>query len=245
MNPIKENLQKLYLHKWDAFAKRMSDQKTDDGAMFPHLLSINDEQATKWEKAELRVIVFGMSTNGWGKEFIDQNLYNLPAEEAINKLMNLYERFYFEDGNWKYGQVFWNYIYCIREILQFRLNKNVEFMWNNVVKTFPGNYETEKEYFQVISDEIQILNPDVIILMGLGYVHHLFEILSSEQYDEVGEDVHEDEIFLFSKFSKADLTKANPNLKQVIFTYHPNARGDSGIKMKYFIEKLTASLLEI
>lgn len=245
MNSLKQNLMNCYLDKWGRFKKEM--KKHDEFQKFhhPHLLSLNDEFEMEWCESDLKIMIFGISTNGWGEQ---DNIYGLKNEQAINQLMNQYEDFYFNNGNWLYGQVFWNYFYSIHELLKQRLDKKVSIMWNNLYKVHPEMREVEDEFFNLTLNEIKILQPDVIMLLGLGERENFHSRLSAApvNFDEY-EIWHEEEdkkknAFLYYSIDEKMYDEIKQHVKKIIITYHPNARGNGGIKMKLMLEKLVPEL---
>ncbi|MCK6639917.1 MAG: hypothetical protein L6Q81_07505 [Bacteroidia bacterium] len=235
-------LRQLYSRNWDAFADAMKTKSLLRYKNHPHLLSIDQEFDNKWNTADLRIMIFGISTNGWGSKE-DFDVYYEPANKSVNHLMSLYRSFYFDGGNWRYGQVFWNYIFSIQEILSYRLQKKVQVIWNNVYKTEPSNHELESQLFNVTAEEINILQPDIILLLGLKCNNVLHSRLSSKEIwwesHEVWDDHNGEQTFLYYDIPREYYSHLSDRLKHMIITYHPNARGDSaGIKLKLFLDKL-------
>jgi len=244
MKNIKFQLQELYLSKWDQFSAVMKNDPEFANRSHPHLISLTDSFEKDWNEAELRIMLTGISTNGWGQK--NYAIYTGPSELAVASLMDQYEEFYFKGGNWHYAQVFWNYVYALQELLGYRLNKKVRLIWNNVHKTDPRKQNVEQELFSVLHGEVSILQPDVILLFGLDTRNVLHTRLSEKQIDwseyESWSDHYTDKPFLFYNVPGQLYSSASNRLKNVIVTYHPNARGDAGIKMKLLLDELTSLL---
>lgn len=213
-------------------------------ADYPLLLSATPSFENEWKQADLRVMVIGISTNGWYRE--KRNVYESPSAKGIEELMTAYEQFYFNGGNWHYGQVFWNYFYSLQELLQFRLRKKISFIWNNVHKVDAERQLLEEEHFNVLAEEIRILNPDVIIGWGLDHRSVLLRRLFGEQpYAEdkvsaIAPDGNKTFLFYHIKNFKAAIAD---NLTHVFLTYHPNARRNAGIKLKLMIDEIVPRVL--
>jgi hypothetical protein len=133
--------------------------KDNDKGTSPLLLKSYEE----YEKADVKIIVFGKETNGW----VD------PEGGNPNSIMASYENF-FKKGNCTYRGQFWNLTKMIIRMIRKELgDKSVHYLWNNIVKTgkksgkgFPRKIYTEllKENInKIIPMEIDILKPDFII----------------------------------------------------------------------------------
>jgi hypothetical protein len=248
MNSFKEELKKTYLEKWDAFKSEMQKMKDHTNYDSPHLLSTTEQFETKWRDADLKLMIFGINTNGWGD---NKNIYSIPTEEAVKTLMDQYENFYFGNGNWKYGQVFWNYFYCFEELLKAQLGKKVSILWNNLYKTSPQLLDIENKHFNFALDEIEIFKPNVIMMWGSGEIGKFHEKLSGNPVNFVDYEVwhkggdEKDDPFLYYDMDRSSYNKINESVKKIIVTYHPNARGGGGMKIKLMMDELIPKLKEI
>lgn len=211
----------------------------------PHLLSVNDKFEKNWWEADVKMMIFGISTNGWGMK---DNIYDFTSEKAVSYLMKQYEEFYFEKGNWKYGHAFWNYFYAIEEILKYRLHtEKVSTIWNNLYKVHLDTWELEEEFFNLTCEEIKIFQPDIILLLGLGerwvfgsrLTENRVEYENYAKYDDT-----ENELLYYS-LDTALLERLPDSVKSLIITYHPNARGTGGIKLKLMLDQLLPELSKI
>src|ERR1700740_2131847 len=150
MNTIKEQLRQLYLGKWSALKENMRTKDLEfKTSSFPHLLSVTSDFEKSWDEAVIKIMIFGISTNGWNDDKKD-DIYLTSNEDAIKRLMNLYDEFYHKGKNWEYGQVFWNYVYTIGELLHLRLNKSISIVWNNIYKIDKSVHDLEITSFDVI-----------------------------------------------------------------------------------------------
>jgi hypothetical protein len=244
MNSINNKLLQCYLKKWDAFKNDLEKQekfKKDQ----PHLLAVTDEFEQQWNNSSLKMMFFGISPNGWK---INDTLYSLAPRQSVEQLMELYKEFYFGGRNWRYGQTFWNYFYAIEELLKYRLNNhNIKVIWNNVNKVHEHFFETEQALFNVMSEEIQIFQPDVILVFGTGMRHKFHHKLSTVPCDDdfVKYEEWDEEEFLYYDVDPTIYPEINQFVKKIFITYHANARGNSGIKMKLVIDRLVEELRNI
>jgi hypothetical protein len=249
MGTIKEKLTNLYLGKWENLKEELKKHIGYEEFQCPHLLSTTDEFEDEWNQADIRLMIFGIKTNGWRGE---EDMFSISNNrKAINNLMKLYEDFYFREGNWDYGQPFWNYFYSIHELLKFRLNKKISVIWNNVYKLEDAPAEIESQHFNVTLDEVSIFCPNVIIQMGFqNNVHNIFlSKLSDSRQSSISIDDYADwdkDKALYSintyDLEEKQYSEIKKYVKKMIITYHPNAHGKAGIKMKYLIEKLVEDL---
>lgn len=248
MKSYKQELRNRYLLKWDGFKEEIQRIKRHESYHHPHLLSTTESFEKNWQEADLRLMIFGINTNGWG---MDENIYSVSTEEALNALMDQYERFYFGNGNWKYGQVFWNYFYCFEELLKAQLGKKVSIIWNNLYKTSPQLWEVENRHFNLALDEIEVFKPNVIMLWGSGEIGRFHEKLSGNAVNFVDYEIwHEgddekNDPFLYYDLDCSLYKGIDKSAKKIIVTYHPNARGGGGMKIKLLMDKLIPELKKI
>lgn len=194
---INEKLYTLYSNKLKAGSPCVLQQlrqmrREENPPAYPLLLKVNEE---RYNKAELKVMVFGQETNGWEHQVCP---IVTPVEQSseiiditVKGFMDYYRKFL--DG-WGINSPFWHYLKRIQNTLSVSLpDKTIEIVWNNIYKI--GNKEKgknrpvklirdfENEYFNLIREEIEILKPDVIIfLTGPNYenrVKKIFPIVSS------------------------------------------------------------------
>lgn len=141
---------------------------------------------------------------------------NLPEAKDCNGLTDIYIDYLYrreEDGPNKGERIRkgkapftkWNYDFI--DALQARLgSKRVEFVWNNLFKIGKGNIgssargespafirDIEKEYFDVIRQEIEILNPDIIIFAPLNADNVIMDKfgLTNEQFQTINNNLPE------------------------------------------------------
>lgn len=166
---------------------------------FPLLLDLGeDEQAKEYDRADLRVMIFGRENNNWnnpdGKETYEKFDFSSSDEvfEEVNGLMDLYDKFF------HYDHTYWTrFMDCgpgaLSNLLKEKYpDKKICCLWNNICKIGIGRaesggcrgeaplyiHEAEREHFDVIRDEIRILKPDVLVFMvghtGDKYIKEVF-----------------------------------------------------------------------
>lgn len=194
---INEKLYTLYSNKLKAGSPCVLQQlrqmrREENPPAYPLLLKVNEE---RYNKAELKVMVFGQETNGWEHQVCPIVTPIEQSSEIIDATLNGFMDYYreFLDG-WGINSPFWHYLKKIQNTLSISLpNKTIEIVWNNIYKI--GNKgksknkpvksirDFENAYFNVIQDEVDILRPDIIIFFtGPNYeerVKKIFPIISS------------------------------------------------------------------
>ena len=157
----------------------------------PLLLSVKDEQDHK--DADVRIMIFGQETSSWFR-----CLEETIVEHNLNTLLKIYCDFYYwhERG---YKDVSQSPFHNFRDQLKNQLNdelaknfpnKKVSYIVNNLYKFGksggPGRapewfLELEREHFNVIQEEIRILDIDLcIFLTGPNYDNRIREIFGIE-----------------------------------------------------------------
>lgn len=170
---MNELLQKLYSSQWDGISNMLQSFNEEEPKDYenlsthPLLIKTNKE----YENADLKIMFFGQETFFWGGENND-GIFEEGIE--MDSLFNLYDTFYLQRGYEQYGKPFWNFVRNLRR----NSPKNSDYIWNNVLKIGKCSSGTPQqglinytfEYFNVIPQEIDILEPDVLLfLSGHGY----------------------------------------------------------------------------
>jgi len=212
---LNKQLLELYSSKWgelcSAILPIFEDDELDMKPSNPLLLSIDNEE--KFNKSDIRVMVFGQETNGWGDPEYDAD---------IQCVLNEYNNFYHSGNCYSYGGQFWNGVSRFQKMFAEKYpNKKIAYVWNNIVKIGKCSekgcppdyiYNVEKKYFSVIKDEIQILRPNVILfLTGPNY--------DSKIKDKLGE-VASTALLPFGERELACISI--PDVDFAFRTYHPN-----------------------
>ena len=206
---LNTRLQKIYEERWDAL---LCNAKDND-ATYPLLLKVSLE----YEQADVRVMVVGQETDGWGG----------ILEEKKNNILNLQNSYfkYLYTSKEKNRRPFWNrknFKYYKEEITKRLADKKVSFLWNNVSKIGKNGSgkptekiaKLEEKYFDVFEAELQILEPNIIIFTSgdrrIPLAHEKLETVSKMPVAEVR-------------------LKNYPHIL-ALRTYHPNAKIKGGKK---------------
>lgn len=236
---IKENLYNHYLKQWNGLRKELRKHEIYSTHHHAHLLSTDEGFEKRWASAKTRVMIFGIATNGWGRM---DKVYELPDSVGINQLMNNYEEFYFGGGNWRYGHPFWNYFYSIKELLSYKLDGSVEVIWSNVHKIHPKMQELESRLFDVTPTEIRLFNPDIILLLGKGdrnlFMNRIKDFNVVFKKDVTYKEDTKEKIL----YHEYDCIDDRWRMKKIFVTYHPNAYGESGIKLKLMLDNIVNTI---
>jgi hypothetical protein len=178
--------------------------------------------------ADIRLMIFGQETNGWGggefnvdnePEFIEM----LIDGDGDNPDCRGYRGFFNEKYCYEYEKRghFWNIIKkFITDFQTANQDKKIDYLWNNVIKMgkmgigFPTFWYDDiiKKYFNnLILKEIDILKPDFIVFFsGPNYDKYLNDIFNNPSKK------------LVAGFSESELCEIEiPNIKRAFRTYHP------------------------
>lgn len=206
-------LLELYESKYPELTKLLSAaneniEHREEKATNPLLLQIDE----KYANADFKVMIFGKETNNWEKEFSGKKID--PTHED-GTLYEVYNDFFLNRDYIKHGGQFLNFI----EQLKQNLDDKVGMVWNNVLKI--GKYgtgepctsliEIQYDHFNVINDEIKILQPDLLIFLSChGYDKYIERSLGALNKSPIeGFEKHQ-----LCKFKLANNIPA-------IRTYHP------------------------
>jgi len=212
---MNSQLQKIYLEKWNVISEKLKIILEDESKEYkptnPLLLFIDEE---KLKNADIKVMIFGQETNDWDGDFKNDMSISLDNYDEFLNLNNPFS----------YGGQFWNGFNRFLTLLSEKYpSKKIEAIWNNVIKignsgrdkNYPPEYiyNIEKEYFNVIKDEINILKPDIILFMsGPNYDIELENSLGNVNFKRLVEN-----------FTERQIAKLEyENLENIYRTYHPN-----------------------
>ena len=236
VNQLNKELIDLYTSKYSILTKKINDYNISvdnkiNRATNPLMLKVNND----WVKADLKVMVFGQENNIWGGEFGNDGAFC----GQINEIINIYEKFYLNDE--MYACPFWNEYRNLRNQIK-KQDKNISFLWNNVVKIgrlgigcLPEIHKITTENFNVISDEINILKPDVLIFFtGPNYDNKIFDSLGKHSKISIG------------NFNPRQICEikfdTDYNLKYSIRTYHPGYLYRNKERKRIHIEELVLNV---
>jgi len=176
-----------------------------------------------YETANIRIMIFGKETNGWGPypEDIDQNGVD------INCLMNVYERF-FNEGNCKYNSSFFPVIDEFMKVLRDLFKeKSIHYLWNNVIKIGKGSKGfPEKMYNELIKDSISRIIPMEINILKPNYIIFFTgpNTYQSGPYDDIIDNIFENpqrkNVLNMKERELCEIII--PNTRKSFRLYHPN-----------------------
>jgi len=230
-------LKELYEKHWERLSEGLAEvnENLEDGeqASNPLLIQLPDEQAYK--SADIRMIVFGQETNNWHHQF----------QTNIGKTLDWYASF-LEARTHNGKGTFWNSARRFKGQLEEESNsKTVELVWNNVFKVGktkrgkPGEEirHVEKQDFDVIQQEIDILKPNLVVFFsGPYYDKHLGSRILGYEVQPVLDGYPGREV---------EFWKLNGGI-QAVRTYHPTYLRRSkqeGEIFNYIIDLLPDELL--
>lgn len=213
-NGMKQQLEGLYNENWETLKVKLNDILVDQNAEYkptnPLLISLENND---YENCEIKVVIFGQETNSWYGNF------NGDVEKILAHYTDFFNNGYALN---EYGGQFWNGVNRFLELLKKKYpNEKIGVLWNNIIKigcagrnqnTPPEYiYKIEKEHFNIVKTEIDILKPNIILfLSGPNYDHAIGNAFGKFELDSIG-----------TEFSKRQLSKLNI-AKNVFRTYHPS-----------------------
>lgn len=189
---INEELEQLYSKYFEEAKKAYIAKKLQGNFKIanPLLLKISERE---YEASDLKVMIYGQETYGWFDkttapkdietlknsqwEFVSEYETAETTQEfgsvSLKQLMYEYDKYLNHDIRKKKKSTFWNngFYYFSKGLSEGY--KKPYFMWNNLSK-FGKINETgmtneigtfEKEYFPVVSKELEILKPDIVIFL--------------------------------------------------------------------------------
>lgn len=225
----------------------------------PLLIELNDNES--YEKADVRVMVFGREPNNWndpdpdhGRSSYPFGTYNfalktsedvlyeirgkhIDGEPEIYGLGDIYHAYCYEDNRVQKAVFTRRQNQLIQQLSERLGNRKVTAVWNNVSKIGRGGKtfgnccgkptaeirEIERKFFNVVADEVKILQPDVIIFFtGFGADQEIKEIfnLDDKDFEPLQEGLFLDRIDI-------------PGVKYSARTIHPSRKSNEEIK-KHF-----------
>lgn len=223
---MNDRLYELYQKKWEALSQKLNeiifDNNLSQKPTNPLIVSLDE---MLYVESDIKVLIFGQETNDWEKNF------NGNLEHSLDT----YDSFYNSGECYSYGGHFWNGYKNFLQSLSHRFTKErIAAVWNNVIKIgasgrdlnrpLPHIYDIELQYFNIIEDEIRILNPDIILfLSGPNYDNEIRNALPGIKFNK-----------LVDEFSEREISKLTfRTYKNMYRTYHPNYLYRHGIS-QYF-----------
>lgn len=172
---INDELKDLYEKHWSKLIEEAQSREIKSSC--PLLIKVDSE----YENADIKIMIVGQETDGWFKLGSEKT----KLFEVIRK--RYYEYFYQpRDGKGRFlnrkpywnKRPFWNqknFLFFETQLTKYfegeTKDRKVAFLWNNISKIGkvgrgkPGKEITklERECFNVIAEEFEILKPDVVI----------------------------------------------------------------------------------
>ena len=164
MDTINQKLIDLYSSYWSALKSQSSEF---DGCKIkpacPLLLQVDKD---KFYSADLRIMYCGQETKGWGS----------LESSSMGERLERYRNYFLEEGYIRESgrSVFWKAVKRFQKHFRHDLEgKNIVNIWNNIskigLKERRGMTDEvrklERAYFPVFRQELEILQPDIIIFM--------------------------------------------------------------------------------
>lgn len=204
--------------------------KPEDRATNPLLIKVNDD----WALAENKIMILGKETNYWAGECGNNAVFC----DKIEEILNVYEGWYLKDT--MYNSPFWNEFRRIRRGLENN-DQKLSVIWNNVIKigrlgkgNVPEINKIIKNTFDILSEEIKILRPNILVLLtGPDYDNYIKEFIGEFEYESI-EGYNYKELS-FMKFHEL------PFIRKAIRTYHPQFLYYNSLNRVY-IQKVISEL---
>jgi hypothetical protein len=162
---INEHLTNIYKDKWVDLTSNLHLLCTNKYTN-PFLLSFDE---SKVNESELRVMIFGQETKGWGDRF--------GFMDDPEKTTDMYNRFFCQEKFYSgYGKSsFWKaFRHFENKIKSANPEKKICFSWNNINKIGKSKGKTgispevrniERNNFSVVSAEVEAFKPDIVIFL--------------------------------------------------------------------------------
>ena len=188
---INQKLEELYNAKWENFSKALTNIVEDDNYIIkptnPLLLKHRDCDA--YENAEIRIMIIGQETNGWG--YYEDGFFYNEMDEISEMYSEFYSGYKFEEHRGFFKNHFNSFLKLLKEKYP---EKKASCFWNNVIKVGKANdkntppeyiLEIEQKYFSVLKEEIEIIKPNIVLFYtGHAYdkyiLHHFPELIKED-----------------------------------------------------------------
>ncbi len=174
---INKKLEELYGKYWDELQKegRALIKKSNGNSKIltnPFLIKVDEKE---FKNADLKVMIIGQETWKWSD-------FGKSIEEEMNGYDDFFLKKDFYEGHRK--SAFWKgFNYFKDELSKHYKDRNLLFIWNNISKIAKNDGTTgvspdirnlERKYFpkegdqSIISKEIEIIKPDIVIFLTGG-----------------------------------------------------------------------------
>ena len=158
-NEMAIKLLELYKEKWDVCNDNIL--KSMEECAMPFLIAPTNE----YYNSDKRIMIIGQETNRWGGE-----MYGKYEIQTPENLMNLNDIFVNIDSGYK--SPFWNFINDLQKLIS-----DIKIVVNNIVKIGKKHgrgcddniNNLTLQHFNILSEEIKILKPDILIFLTGPY----------------------------------------------------------------------------
>lgn len=220
-------LKALYEDKFEKLAPELLEYNKKalekKEATNPLLIAVPDD----YNDYKKRIMIFGQDTNNWCRECADSSTFS----NNIDKSMEIYKEYYLHNNIGKKRSPFWNEFKRIKRCVL--KTDDAVFTWNNINKIGrrgKGNLKKinkiQFEYFKVIEDEINLLQPNILLFFtGPYYDTFIKKQIGNFSQNKIHENIYELEFSGSFKGIKA------------FKTFHPNALYFKGRKIKKAVIK--------
>jgi len=217
--------------KLNGYNQKILIENTDlsNQASNPLLLAINDD----WENADIKIMIFGQETNYWAGECGNNAVFCGEIERVID----VYKQWFL--GNKMYNSPFWNEFRRIGRELKIEFpDLKISLLWNNISKIGrlgKGHvneiYDITKSYFDVISDEINVLKPNYAVFFTgpPSNIPSYDEFINNSLGSFERLPIRDFDIKAFCELQFENKSFA----KKAYRTYHPNAMYFKSIREEY------------
>lgn len=161
---INEKIQQLYKSHWVSLQESLKPLSASEYTN-PFLIAFDEDLLNK---SDLKVMIFGQETKGWGDKF---GLLDTP-EAIIEMYFSFFCKKQFYGG---YGKSsFWKaFRYFETQLKNIYFGQSIYFSWNNINKIGKPKKtgvskearDVERKAFSVIFSEVQAFNPDIVIFL--------------------------------------------------------------------------------
>jgi len=223
-----------------------------------------DTPSEKWyTDADIKVMVFGQEPNKWmaddesvkeGDFTSKKQFYAGSQPESVECVMGIYENqysiynfdetgriLYFQKNNNTFPNLGCNNF--TSQLYEKLSNKIIACIWNDISKlaTTDGKpiksdvHNIEKEHFNVIPLEIELLKPDVIVFLTGCESNYIIEKYPNVIFEPVCEEYRVEDVAKVCGI---------PNVKFAYRTWHPGAYYKSGKPYYRYVESIVADVIK-
>lgn len=184
-----QGLKAMYESCWPELVREITNYLLSSPKHMPTNPLLIDIDEDDYRSADIRIMIFGQETNDWYGEW---------GSKDLDQILKAYREFFCSGDCFKYGGHFFNgvsnYLFSIKQ--QFP-DKKVSLVWNNLLKVGKASekgtppvdlVQTVIRSFPVIKQEIQILQPNLVIFFtGPNYDHYLISLFNSLKFEPINE----------------------------------------------------------